>query len=167
MIPVDILTVLGPGRKIHKDVLGALEDQGNVSLKHYVVKGTHPKPRERRATAIARARNLAKSTGDAYYVMFLDDDVVLPPKAIEKLVYTLFFNPQYAAIGIDYQGHNQSSSWSVHVAMGAVMFLRPILEQIQFRTEQGKCECLCCCEDIRKMGYLIDYIPDLQARHLK
>lgn len=167
MIPVDVLTVLGPGRTIREPVLFALENQGHVALEHHVVEGTPPLPGERRTDAIARARNRAKWLGNAHYAMFLDDDVVLPPQAIEKLVFALLFNPRYAAIGIDYQGFEQSSPWAVHVAMGAVMFIRPILEQIHFRTEPNKCECYCCCDDIRRMGYLIGYLPGLQAEHLK
>jgi hypothetical protein len=167
MIPVDVLTVLGPGRAIHERVLSALKNQGDVILKHHVVDGGPPLPGEGRIDAIARARNRAKRFGDAPYVMFLDDDVVLPARAIEELVYTLFFNPQYAAIGIDYQGLNQPSPGAIHVAMGAVMFMRSILERINFRTEPNVCECYCCCQDIRRMGYLIDYLPGVRAEHLK
>lgn len=167
MIRVDVLTVLGPGRTIQESVLSALEDQGDVDLKHHVIEGDSSLPGDRRADPIARARNRAKKTGNAHYAMFLDDDVVLPPRAIEKLVYALIFNPRYAAIGIDYQGFPQTLPWTLHVAMGAVMFIRPILEQIHFRTEPNKCECLCCCDDIRRMGYLIDYLPGLKAEHLK
>ena len=166
MIPVDVLTVLGPGRKIHELVFSALENQGDVELGHYVIQGAPPLSGERRANAIARARNRAKRMGSAHYAMFLDDDVVLPQQAIEKLVFALAFNPRYAAIGIDYQGLHQPSPWAVHVAMGAIMFIRPILERIHFRTEPSKCECYCCCEDIRRMGYLVDYLPGLRAEHL-
>ena len=37
MIPVDVLTVLGPGREIHKLVFSALGSQGNVKLEHHIV----------------------------------------------------------------------------------------------------------------------------------
>ncbi len=167
MIPVDVLTVLGPGRKILEPVLAALENQGDVELKHYVVDGPPRRPGESRVSAIARARNLAKWHGDSHYAMFLDDDIVLPEKGIEKLVYALVFNNRYAAIGIDCQNLHQPSSWNVHVGMGAVMFVRPILEKVQFREELGTCECYCCCEDIRGMGYLVDYLPEVQGKHLK
>jgi len=166
MIQVDVLTALGPGRTIRESVLSALENQGDVKVEHHVVDGT-PMPGESGRDAIVRARNHAKQLGTAHYAMFLDDDVVLPPRSIEKLVYTLIFNPYYAAIGIDYQNSVQPSPGAIHVAMGAVLFIRPILEQIQFRHEPGKCECLCCCEDIRRMGYCIDYYPGLRAEHLK
>jgi hypothetical protein len=167
MFQVDVLTVLGPDRTICEPVLSALKNQGDVELKHYVIHGTPLLPWEDRIYAIARARNHAKKEGDAHYVMFLDDDVVLPSLGIEKLVYALLFSPHHAAVGIDYQGMHQPFLLSVHVAMGAVLFIRPILEQINFRAEPGKCECLCCCEDIRRMGYLIDYLPGLRAEHLK
>ena len=164
---MDVLTVLGPGREILEPVLAALENQGGIELKHYVIDGPPRLPGESRVSAIARARNQAKWHGDAHYVMFLDDDIVLPERGIEKLVYALVFNPRYAAVGIDYQNLHQPSPWDVHVGMGAVMFTRPILERIHFREEPDRCECSCCCEDIRKMGYLIDYLPDMRAKHLK
>ena len=166
MIPVDVLTVLGPGRAILKPVLAALENQGDVELKHYVIEGEPALKGDRRADPIARTRNRARKVGTAHYAMFLDDDVVLPPRGIEKLVYSLMFSQHYAAIGIDYQGFPRRSNSAPHVAMGSVMFIRPILEQIKFRTEPNKCECLCCCNDIRRMGYLIDYLPGLKAKHL-
>src|SRR5262249_38320271 len=56
---------------------------------------------------------------------------------------------------------------AAHVAMGAVMFLRPVLQRIRFRSEPGRCECSCCCEDIRKMGYGIDYLPGVRAEHVR
>lgn len=166
MIPVDVLTVLGPGRIIKESVYEALKDQGNVNINHYIIQEP-PLFNEGRVDAIARARNKAKGFGDSHYVMFLDDDVVLPPSGIEKLIFALFFNRRYAAIGIDYQNITNQPFGRIHVAMGAVMFLRPILEQIHFRTEPNVCECYCCCEDIRRMGYLIDYLPGVQAKHLK
>ena len=167
LIPVDVLTVLGPGRKILEPVLSALDNQGKVKIQHHIIEGSGPLPGEGRIEAIARARNQAKFMGNAHYVVFLDDDVVLPPFGLEQLAYALFFNHRYAAIGIDYQNVPVNPFWGVHVAMGAVMFLRPILEQIYFRTEPNKCECYCCCEDIRRMGYLIDYLSGVQAKHLK
>ena len=166
MIPVDVFTVLGPGRAIGEPVLAALKNQGDVALEHHVVDGT-PMPGERERDAVVRTRNRVKHKGNAHYAMFLDDDVVLPPRGIEKLVYALIFNPWYAAIGIDYQDFVQPSPRAIHVAMGAVLFIRPILDRIHIRHEPGKCECLCCCEDIRRMGYCIDYLPDVRAEHLK
>ena len=45
-IPVDVLTVLGPGRSIPGSVLSALEspEQGDVLIEHYRVRGSSPAP---------------------------------------------------------------------------------------------------------------------------
>lgn len=165
MISVDVLTVLRPGHVIGAPVLAALQNQGGVKLEHHVVEGP-PLPGEHRFAAIARARNQAKRQGTAHYALFLDRDVVLPPLGIEALVYTLIFNPRYAALGINYQAEVQGA-WAVHVAMGATLFVRPILERIQFRSEAGRCDCSSCCADLRGMGYGIDYLPGLRAEHLR
>lgn len=165
MIPVDVLTVLRPGHAICPPVLEALKNQGGVRLEHHVVEGKRF-PGEGRVAAIARARNQAKTRGTAHYALFLDRDVVLPPLGIEALVYGLIFNPRYAALGINYQAEVRTP-WAAHVAMGATLFIRPILERIQFRAEGRRCECSCCCADIRRMGYGIDYVPGLRAEHLR
>jgi len=165
MIPVDVLTVLRPGDAICAPALEALAGQSGVKLEHHVVEGPRL-PGEGRYAAIARARNHAKALGTAHYALFLDWDVVLPPLGIEALVYGLIFNPRYAALGINYQ-EEVKRSWSVHVAMGATLFIRPILERIQFRSVAGRCECSSCCVDIRRMGYGIDYLPGLRAEHLR
>jgi hypothetical protein len=164
MIPVDVLTPLKPGHTIPDRVLEALEDQGDVSLRHYVVEGP-PRPGEPRTLTIARARNRAKALGSARYVMFLDRDIVLPPRGIEKLVYALRFNPRYAALGINCR-EEVPPPVAPHVAMAAALFHRPLLDRITFRAEPHICECYFCRRDLRRMGYCIDYIPGLRAEHL-
>src|SRR3954451_20269590 len=164
MFSVDVLIVLAPGQVIYAPVLRALQDQGCVTIEHHVVDGPRL-PEETRVAAIARARNRAKQLGQAHYVLFLDRDVILPPQGIEALIVGLIVNPRYAALGINYQG--PVAPGTDHVAMGAAMFLRPILEQITFRAEPHRCECACCCEDVRRMGYLIDYLPGMCARHMQ
>jgi hypothetical protein len=165
VILVDVLTVLPPGGAIDDRVLAALDNQGHVRLQPHVIEGPRH-PGESRESAIARARNLARARVQAPYALFLDSDVVLPPLGIEKLVRGLYFNHRYAALGINYQDEVQTP-WPAHVAMGATLFYRPILERIQFRVEPGTCECYCCCQDIRRMGYLIGYLPGLCAEHLR
>lgn len=164
VFPVDVLTVLAPGQAIYAPVLEALKHQGHVTIEHHVVEGPRL-PGEPRVAAIARARNQAKGVGQAHYVLFLDRDVILPPHGIEALVLGLILDPRYAAVGINYQ--EPVPPGTPHVAMGAVLFIRPILEQIHFRAEPDTCECCSCCEDIRRMGYRIDYLPGLRARHLR
>jgi hypothetical protein len=164
VFPVDVLTLLAPGQTIYPPVLEAVKHQGHVTIEHHVVEGARL-PGETRVAAIARARNRAKQLGQSHYVMFLDRDVILPPRGIEALILGLIFDPRYAAVGINYQ--EPVPSGALHVAMGAALFIRPILEQIQFRAEPDTCECYSCCEDIRRMGYLIDYLPGMRARHLR
>ena len=163
MFVVDVLTVLAPGDAVSPQVLESLRNQGCVELRHHVIDGPR-RAGELRARAIARARNRAKWVGSAHYALFLDRDVVLPPAGVEKLVCGLLFNPHYAALGINYQAEERGPG-ARHVAMGATLFIRPILEQIHFRAEPDRCECYCCCSDLRRMGYGIDYCPGLRAEH--
>lgn len=164
MFPVDVLTVLAPGQRIYDPVLDALKHQGRVAITHHVVDGPRLKG-ESRVAAIARARNRAKALGQAHYVLFLDRDVILPPRGIEALILSLLLDPRYAAMGINYE--EPAPPGARHVAMGAALFLRPVLARITFRAEPDRCECLSCCEDLRRMGYRIDYLPGARARHLR
>ena len=161
---VDVLTLLAPGEAVHPAALEALRNQGRVHVHHHLVEG-RPRPGESRIETIARARNRAKGYGRAHYAAFLDRDVVLPPDGLEKLVLGLIFNAHHAALAINYQAPEPAPA--AHVAMGSMMLVRPVLEQIHFRTEPGQCECACCCADLRRMGYAVDYLPGLRAEHLR
>jgi hypothetical protein len=165
MVEVDVLTLLAPGEVLCPPAREALEDQGFVRLRQHFVEGRQ-RPGESRVETIARARNEAKRLGSARFALFLDRDVVLPPRGIEKLVFGLAFNPGHAALGINYQGDPPRLP-AAHVAMGAVLFHRSILQQVVFRSAPGRCECSCCCEDLRRMGYEIDYLPGLRAEHFR
>jgi hypothetical protein len=164
VLEVDVLTILGTGQHMVPQALDALSCQGHVRLSHHRVPG----PRlsgESRVAAIARARNRARRYGTAPLAFFLDRDVVLPPRGIERLAFALHLNPGYAALGINYQG--PAPRPAPHVAMGAVLFFRTVLVGIEFRSEPGRCECSCCCADLRRAGYAIDYLPGVEAAHLK
>jgi hypothetical protein len=56
---------------------------------------------------------------------------------------------------------------SPHVAMAATLFRRHVLARIRFRWKAGRCECQCCCDDLRAMGLGITYLPAAKARHLE
>ncbi|MGV3721262.1 MAG: hypothetical protein ACO1SX_10180 [Actinomycetota bacterium] len=164
MIEVDVLTILGTGETVLPQVSDALSDQGCVRLRRYETPG----PRiggEGRMDAIVRARNAARTCGAASLAFFLDRDVALPPRAIERLAFALKLNPAYAALGVDYQGGG--SSPARHVAMGAVLIQRSVLARMEFRWAPNRCECSCFCDDLRAAGYGIDYLPGLRASHLK
>ena len=38
---------------------------------------------------------------------------------------------------------------------------------VLFRREAQRCECSCCCDDLRRDGYEIDYLPHVAAVHRK
>ena len=100
--------------------------------------------------------------------MFLDDDVVLPRDGIAKLLKDLQQHPHTGALAIRYlskpdKNHRGSDS---HVSMGATLFRLSALRSIRFRFDEGKCECQCCCDDLRSLGFTISYHPSLSAKHL-
>jgi hypothetical protein len=165
MVAVDVLTVRPPELTVPEPVLQALHRQGVPRLTHYLVDGPR-QPGERAIRAIVRARNLARRQGSSPYAMFLDSDVVLPDYGVEALVYNLRFNPTFGALGISYQNEPEVRAPARHVAMGAILIRREVLERLCFRIEPGRCECLCCCDDIRGMGLHVGYVPGMRATHL-
>ena len=50
-----------------------------------------------------------------------------------------------------------------HVGMAATLFRRERLERLTFRWEPGKCECRCCCDDLRRAGFGIGYLAGGQG----
>jgi hypothetical protein len=122
-----------------------------------------------RWATIARARNAAKRLGPAPWVMYLDDDVVLGEACVARLREGLRKRPEFAALAADSAGEMRRglNHWDYprHVGMAAVMFRRDRLANLTFRWEPGKCECLCCCEDLRQAGLAIGYLPGAIAWH--
>jgi hypothetical protein len=51
--------------------------------------------------------------------------------------------------------------------MGATLFRRAALRAIEFRSTAVKCECQCACDDLRAHYIAIDYVPGLNADHVK
>ena len=136
-----------------RDVWDGIMAQTGVVLRVHRVTGP-PRPGDvNRHETIARARNQARNVGDAPWVMLLDDDVVLAPDCLARLVEGLIARPEFAALAADSDGRMRSGleHWDYprHVGMAAVMFRRERLAELNFRWEDGKCECLCCCEDLR------------------
>ena len=75
----------------------------------------------------------------------------------------------FAALGADSAGEMASEwqNWDYprHVGMAATLFRRERLERLTFRWEPGKCECRCCCDDLRRAGFGIGYLPMARAWH--
>ena len=129
-------------------------------------------PREddaHRWQTIARARNEGKKLGSSPWLMFVDDDVVLGRGCVASLLQTLQARVEFAAFAADYchemKAGRGNSDYPPHVGMGATLFRRKPLESVTFRWEDQKCECQCCCDDLRRAGYGIGYLPGAIAWH--
>ena len=72
----------------------------------------------------------------------------------------------YGALAADYLGEGHEGHVTRHVTMGATLFRRAVLDQIRFRWRDERCECQCCCDDLRRLRWAIDYCPYVKARHL-
>lgn len=135
-------------------------------LVHRIIGSPRPDDPHRVAT-IARARNTAVQQTRTPWLMFLDDDVVLAPDCVARLHHALAARPEYAGLGADYLGEARPRRTSYHVTMGATMFRTSALHRYPFRWETSKCECLCCCEDLRRTGSRVEYLSGARAWHLK
>ena len=151
------------------DVWRGVTAQEGVRLVLHRVVGTPRADDPNRWETIARARNAGKRQGLAPYVMMLDDDVVLGPDCVARLLAGLQRRPEFGALGADCAGEMRQGSrdWDCpnHVGMASVLFRRSALEAITFRWERDKCECRCCCEDLRRAGLGIGYEASADAWH--
>jgi hypothetical protein len=150
----------------------AIESQAQAGLilrVHRVIGEPRPTDPNRWAT-IARARNEGRALGSAPWVLYLDDDVVLGPGCVAQLLDGLLRRPGFAAIAADYLGE-LGQGWydpdtPPHVGMGATLFRREVLASLVFRWQPGRCECQCCCDDLRRGGFGIGYLSGVKASHL-
>ena len=101
--------------------------------------------------------------------MFVDDDVVLGRDCVAGLLQALQARVEFAAFAADYNQEMKAGrghpDYPRHVGMGATLFRRKPLESVTFRWEDRKCECQCCCDDLRRAGYAIGYLPGAIAWH--
>jgi hypothetical protein len=165
-VDVDVIILSKEDGPLRKEVEQGLADQQGIHVHVYRVLG-RPHPNDRcRWESIARGRNVGKRLGSSPWVMFVDDDVVLANDCIRRLVKRLQRRTIYAALSADYLGDCSRCSPGRHVAMGATLFRRSALDRIQFRWETKKCECQCCCDDLRRLGYGIAYHRTACAVHL-
>ncbi|MGC8640494.1 MAG: glycosyltransferase family 2 protein [Isosphaeraceae bacterium] len=151
------------------DVWQGIQSQRGVQPRMHRVAGP-PRPGDtNRWETIARARNEMRTVGTAQLVMFLDDDVVLGPDCVARLAHALERRPEFAALAADSAGEMnrpwQHWDYPDHVGLAAVLFRRERLATLTFRWEQEKCECLCCCDDLRAAGWGIGYLQGAQAWH--
>ncbi|MHC4177714.1 MAG: glycosyltransferase family 2 protein [Planctomycetota bacterium] len=166
VINVDVVILSRGDGPLPAEVERGLAGQAGVRLHVYHVSGD-PRPDDPcRWESIARGRNLGKRLGSSPWLMFLDDDVVLANNCVRQLVGQLRRQAIYGALAADYLGQAVWGGPTRHVAMGATLFRRPVLDRIRFRWEPKKCECQCCCDDLRRLGYGIAYDRIARAWHL-
>jgi hypothetical protein len=166
---VDVIVLTRDDSPLRQDVWRGIEWQEQVELKIHRVIGA-PRPDDRcRLDTIARARNEGRKLSSSHWVMYLDDDVVLAPDCVARLVQALRGRPGFAALGADCAGEMRPrwENWDypLHVGMAATLFRRELLVKLTFRWEPGKCECRCCCDDLRRGGFGIGYLPGALAWH--
>lgn len=163
---VDVVVLTRDDKPLRRDVAEALGAQrGVLTHVHRVVGAAWPQDTCRWDT-ICRARNEGKRFGGSPWLMFLDDDVVLEPGCIAALLSELVCRPNWAAIAADYLGERTTRGPAGHVAMGATLFRRDALSGIRFSWRGDKCECQCCCDDLRSRRLAIEYSPTARARHV-
>lgn len=171
MDTLDILMPTEEGRYIPQEALAGLLSQG-ISFRLWVstrISGGN----------YAQARNNIKRYGKGRFVLMLDNDVILPPGAVKRMVEFLTSHPRYAAIALT--KHVWESSFEEvitppHVDMSCVLFRKKILDELTFSEPSkdgrqlpepyGGCECAQCCFDIRKRGLEIGFLPGLSVHHL-
>src|SRR4051794_30688065 len=163
---VDLILLTSNSGPVHPEVEQGLHSQQSVILRiHRVVGSARPEDPCRFET-IVRARNEGKCRGNAPWLMFVDDDVVLGPECISVLVNELRRRPVFGALGADYLGEQREGKIAPHVSMGATLFRRAALDEVRFRWQEKRCECQCCCDDLRRRRWAINYCPAAKARHL-
>jgi hypothetical protein len=163
---VDLIVLTRHGTALHPDVERGLHNQRGIQAIMHRVVGQPELTDCCRYETIARARNEGKQCGNAPWVMYVDDDVVLDSQCVRTLVDEIGRRPAFAALAADYLGEHREGQVAGHVAMGATLFRRQSLEQIRFTWAHDKCECRCCCDDLRRRHWGIDYCQAAVARHL-
>ena len=166
---VDLILLSRNASPLRGDVLAGIEAQEGMRVRFHRAFGPRRVGDPNRLATITRARNAAKSIGSAPWVMLLDDDVVLGRYCLARLVEALAGRPGFAALAADCAGE-MADGWHhwdypPHVGMASILFRRDRLQAVTFRWEAGKCECRCCCDDLRRAGLGIGYLPEATASH--
>lgn len=163
---VDVIVLTRPHTIPSAAVIDAIRNQRFITTRVHHHVGWPERNDSNRWVTIARARNEMKRYAAGQWIMFVDDDVVLAENCIQVLLDSLKRASSLGAVAADYTGESADPSWNGHVAMGACLFRRKALEAIDFRCTSDRCECWCCCDDLRSLGIGITYCPGAFALHL-
>ncbi len=164
---IDLAVLTRDQRPLNTTIAESIRNQRGVRLQVHRIVGSPKSDDPHRIATIARARNAAIQQARTPWLMFLDDDVVLAPDCVARLHHALTARTEYAGFGADYLGEASPHRASHHVTMGATMFRTAALQRNPIRWENKKCECLCCCEDLRHAGTRVEYLSGARAWHLK
>lgn len=164
---VDVVVLTRGSSPIDDRVLCSLRQQEGVNLRIHQVVGTPLPDDPSRWSTIARARNKGRLLGNGAWLMFVDDDVALGRDCVASLIRDLERQPRFGALAADYLGERNTRGISPHVAMGATLFRREVIQDVQFRSTGDRCECQCCCDDLRRRFWGIDYSTNSNAVHLE
>ncbi|HET6425601.1 MAG TPA: hypothetical protein VFG20_18065 [Planctomycetaceae bacterium] len=164
-VEVDLVILTRGIAPVSPVLKAAVDSQSGVRLQIFRVLGRRRPTDENRWQTIARARNTGRVLGNAPWVMYLDDDVILAEDCIRQLVSELQADPRLAAVAADYNLTASGTGFDEHVGMGATLFRRSALQQIEFRSEASACECACCARDLRAREWRIQYSPIARALH--
>lgn len=164
---VDVVLLTRDASPINSQVWTGIHQQAGVSVRFHRVVGI-PRPTDRnRWDTIARARNVGRTLGDSPWIMYVDDDVVLGPGCIARLLRELETKPTLAGIAADYLSERNPHGISPHVAMGATLFRRSVFGKVGFRGSADTCECQSLANDLRRIPLEIDYSSQANATHLE
>ena len=164
---IDLAVLTRDQSPLNTTIAESIRNQCGVRLQVHRIVGSPGSDDPHRVATIARARNMAVERAQTPWLMFVDDDVVLAPDCVARLHHALASRSEYAGVGADYLSEARLHRTSRHVTMGATMFRTAALQRNPFRWETNKCECLCCCEDLRRMGNRVEYLSGARAWHLK
>lgn len=163
---VDVIVVSRSAKPLRDEVEQGLRNQSGVDITVHRILGDVRPQENCRFQTIARARNEGTSQGTAPWLMYVDDDVVLAPDCVRQLIQALEDRPAFAALAADYLGESREGQVAPHVAMGATLFRREVFQKLKFTWGEDRCECQCCCDDLRRLHQGIDYWPAAKAQHL-
>jgi hypothetical protein len=163
---VDLVVLMRCAGPLRPEVERGIIRQHEVELIVHRVVGKVSADDRCRWDAIARARNEGKLKGRTPWLMFLDDDVELSPGCVAALLSEIGRRPMYGGLAADYLGQRRQGQVARHVSMGATLFRREALEQVRFTWCGKRCECQCCCDDLRRSHWAIDYCSSAKAIHL-
>ena len=164
---VDVIVLHRPGVPPKDRVLQAIRDQRTVDVTLHLVVGAAGPHDTNRWITIARARNTARSLGESPWVMFVDDDVLLESDCIMTLLGELQQSDRTGVVAADYSDDRSRTDRVGHVAMGATLFRRRVLQRLNFRATDRLCECWCACLDLRCNRIGIRYSDAAKALHLR